>query len=357
MLDQDIEKQLRYFSPFNDMDAEYLRQFAPHVEIVEEKAGKLIFRRGKRAEFQYFLISGQVELIGEMFTSETVDASTTRSQYTLCDSIPTRVSAVAKSPVSLLKVNSDFLDLMLAIKESPEKEHAETASLSSLEATPQSEMTVELLENDWMGALLQSPLLRSVPSANLQKLFSRFEKVAAKKGDVIIKEGSEGDYFYVIDQGQARISYLSSPETFTIQAGSSFGEEALVSQSVRNASVTMMTDGVLRRLGKQDFNRLLCAPLERPITLDALVSRAQPYVLLDVRTVLEYRMQHSEGAVNLPLSRLRKLISGLDREKLYVVSPEAGRRSHLASYLLTQFGFDCRLLQATDQQDRHLKAV
>ena len=39
--------------------------------------------------------------------------------------------------------------------------------------------------------------------------------------------------------------------------GESFGEEALISDAKRNATITMGRDGALGRLGKDDFEELL----------------------------------------------------------------------------------------------------
>ncbi len=43
--------------------------------------------------------------------------------------------------------------------------------------------------------------------------------------------------------------------------GDTFGEEALIAEAKRNATVTMITDGVLMRLNKKDFRELMNEPL------------------------------------------------------------------------------------------------
>lgn len=348
MFDANLESQLRLFSPFDEMEQDYLRQLEPHAEVVSQPQGKLLFRRGKRAEFSYYLIEGTVELIGERFTSELVEAKSERARFTLSDTVPTRVSAVAKSDVKLLKVDSDFLDLMLAWKEAPIDEDQLTVSKSMAgdkgigEIT--SEMTVEVVQSDWMSGLLSSPLLRRIPSAHIQKLFAKFERVKARAGSVVIQEGSHGDYFYIVDNGMVKISSIAGTTDVVLGPAQYFGEEALVAEAPRNATVTMLTDGVLMRLGKDDFNRLLRDPVQKFVTEEQLVQRRRKYVLLDVRTALEYRMQHAEGAVNVPLAKLRQEIKALDRSRTYVIASEAGRRGQLAAYLLTQEGFETYLL-------------
>ena len=48
--------------------------------------------------------------------------------------------------------------------------------------------------------------------------------------------------------------------------GDTFGEEALISEAKRNATVTMLTEGVLMRLNKQDFRELMNEPLLQWVT-------------------------------------------------------------------------------------------
>ena len=50
-----------------------------------------------------------------------------------------------------------------------------------------------------------------------------------------------------------------------LDVGDTFGEEVLISEAKRNATVSMETDGALMRSGKEDFRKLLNEPmLENP---------------------------------------------------------------------------------------------
>ena len=60
---------------------------------------------------------------------------------------------------------------------------------------------------------------------------------------------------------RAMISNLAELKT-----GDSFGEEALISESTRNATITMITDGVLMKLAKDTFVELVKKP-----TLQSLI--------------------------------------------------------------------------------------
>ena len=61
------------------------------------------------------------------------------------------------------------------------------------------------------------------------------------KGEVIMKQGDEGDNFYIIDQGSVDI-FVNDAKVVTIGEGGSFGELALIYGTPRAATVTAATD-------------------------------------------------------------------------------------------------------------------
>jgi rhodanese-related sulfurtransferase len=197
-----------------------------------------------------------------------------------------------------------------------------------------------------MSCLLSTPLFRQVPPAHIQQLFTRFHSQAVKAGDAVIKEGEEGDYFYVVEQGHAQVSSVAGHIDVVLAPGDYFGEEALVGNTKRNATITMSTDGQLMRLGKDDFTTLLHEPVQKYISWDDLQDlNEESYQLIDVRLPIEFRHLHINGSRNMPLMTLRQTLVGLDSELQYVVPDDAGRRTHLAAYLLCQAGLKAIILQ------------
>lgn len=340
----EIETYIRGFSPFDHLDNEYIAKLLEHSELVEKKPGTLLFRRGKTSDHRYFLVDGTVDLISAGFETTTVTAGSDRARYTLADSSPTKVSAVAKTDVRLLKVETDFLDLALAWSDAAS--HSSTVPADSLETGSElNEMEVDYLDHDWTSGLLSSPILTQIPFANVQQLFAKFERLSVPAGTEIIKEGAQGDYFYVIASGNARVTNITGKTDITLEAGQCFGEEALVADTPRNATVTMLTSGELMRLGKEDFTNLMHQPAQRYIELENVDMAAGDFVLLDVRTPLEYRLHNIPGSRNFPLAKLRSNLEQLAKKKLYVITPEGGRRSELAAFLLAQEGFETYILK------------
>ena len=63
-------------------------------------------------------------------------------------------------------------------------------------------------------------------------------------GDVVIRQGDEGDNFYVVDDGQFEV-FVNEKKAVEIGPGGSFGELALMYNTPRAATVKALTDGVL----------------------------------------------------------------------------------------------------------------
>jgi len=84
-----------------------------------------------------------------------------------------------------------------------------------------------------------------------------------------------------------------------------------------------------------DLKRLVC---------DGLKGAGIGFEIIDVRFPPEYKHGHIEGASNVPVVVLRKRLRELDRNRTWLVTPEGGRRSELAVYLLRQAGLNAYLL-------------
>ena len=177
----------------------------------------------------------------------------------------------------------------------------------------------------------------------------RFEQVKVRRGDAVIREGEEGDSYYVIESGRFQVERVIGGVKVVLaelKALDAFGEEALVSEAKRNATVVAITDGELLRLGKADFDQLLREPLLHRVRYEEASARVRDgAVWLDVRYPSEYQYDKLPGAINVPLSEVRNMFAVLDRSRDYVVYCQSGRRSAAAAFLFAQQGFRVWLLE------------
>lgn len=328
---------LSSYTPFDTLSQEYLAQVAEKAVLREFPKGAIIFKRGRPFPEKLYLLSGTVDLIDSAFQVITLSPSSESRRSPLNMSQPTQVSAVAKTSVTLVAVDGDFLDLVMAWSESGEG--ADEADGSLPEGAD---------DSDWMSALLQAPLFVKLPPANIRQLFVRFETQKVQADEVVIKQGERGEFFYVLESGSAVVLDAAGNILAALRPGDYFGEEALVGDTTRNATIKMLTPGKLKRLKKEDFRELLHQPVQKFITAAALKA-APAYQVIDVRLPVERRFAAVPGSRNIPLSQLRASLKELDANLTYVITDDSGRRCDVAVQLLTQAGFDTYILQYADQ--------
>jgi rhodanese-related sulfurtransferase len=107
----------------------------------------------------------------------------------------------------------------------------------------------------------------------------------------------------------------------------------------------MLTEGVLMRLSRENFEKLLKEPVLKSIEFEqAVMLVGSGAEWLDVRLESEYHNNPFPNSINIPLSSLRSQMANIDRNKPYIVCCETGRRSSIAAYLLHERGFEVYLL-------------
>ena len=197
-------------------------------------------------------------------------------------------------------------------------------------------------------ANLRNGAFAQLPAAHIDALLQRFENLPVRRGEIIIREGGEGDYYYVVESGKFRVERTVGGvmvELAELKSGDAFGEEALVSEARRNATVAAAADGTLLRLAKRDFDQLLREPLLHRVGWDEACERvAAGAVWLDVRYPSEHHYDKLPGAINVPLAEVRNAFGSLDRTREYVVYCQSGRRSSAACFLFAQQGFRISML-------------
>jgi rhodanese-related sulfurtransferase len=121
----------------------------------------------------------------------------------------------------------------------------------------------------------------------------------------------------------------------------------LLSEAKRNANIVMITDGVLMRLSKEDFNQLLKEPMLSWVTNEEAekMVAAGTGVWVDVRLDSEFKNNGIEGAINIPLFMLRMKADKLDQSKTYILYCDTGRRSSAGAFLLSERGISASCLK------------
>jgi CRP-like cAMP-binding protein len=330
-------KLLQELVPLNAISQERFKEMSEKIVIEEVLAGKYLFRKGDQDNQSIYLLEGKVNLIDgfRKVTSE-VEAGTDISRYPIANQQPRSLSARAAKKVIIARIDSSLLDVFLTWDQSRTTEVVEIGAESN---------------QDWMTRILQSEAFAKIPPSMIQSLLIKMETVPVKAGDVIIRQGDSGDYFYTLHEGRCAVTRQDTPDSeeqllAELSDGDSFGEDALVSDAKRNATVSMLTDGLLMRLAKEDFIELLKNPLVRRVDYEQAATMVDDgAVWVDVRTPDEYDYGALGDSVNIPLSCLRDELPELVFNSEYIICCDTGRRSESAGFLLSHKGLDVYVLE------------
>jgi len=328
---------LRDLIPLNSLTEARFKEITATLTIEDVTAGSYLFGEGDRDNRSIYLLDGVINFIDSSGkVTGVVAAGTDPARYPLANQQPRLITARAATKSVIAYVDSTLLDVMLTLDQSDEDQPI---------------LTNPAAGEDWMSRMLQSDAFIKLTPTDIQKLLQKLESITVKAGDVIIRQGDEGDYFYIIRQGKCSVSRLASGEGWDVPlaelgVGDCFGEEALVSDARRNATIAMISDGMLMRLSKKDFVELLKRNLVHYMNYDlAQESITEGCTWLDVRLTDEHAGYAFENSINVPLSMIRERAASLDPEKKYIICCDTGRRSASAAFLLSQRGLDVCVLE------------
>ncbi|XP_044030890.1 cGMP-dependent protein kinase 1-like [Siniperca chuatsi] len=124
-------------------------------------------------------------------------------------------------------------------------------------------MRTGLIKHSQYTDFLRSvPSFQSLPEDILSKLADVLEETHYSDCDYIIRQGATGDTFFIISEGQVKVSQQNSPSdeqvaVKTLCKGDWFGEQALKGEDVRTASVTAVGDVTCLVIDRESFKQLI----------------------------------------------------------------------------------------------------
>jgi pyruvate,water dikinase len=116
--------------------------------------------------------------------------------------------------------------------------------------------TAAVASSDPADVLPAVPLFAGLSDDETDQLATLFKARRFDAGETVIREGSGGAAFYLIDTGEARVT-IRGEEVATLGPGDHFGEIALIDGGERMATVTATTDLVCHGVTYWEFRPLV----------------------------------------------------------------------------------------------------
>ncbi|HEX8710015.1 MAG TPA: DUF1003 domain-containing protein [Pyrinomonadaceae bacterium] len=136
------------------------------------------------------------------------------------------------------------------------------------------------------------PMFRHLEEAEVSELAALLQDVSFKEGEVIFHEHDPGDAMYILRSGSVRIwTHDEDVQQVTLaelEAGSFFGELAVLDGSERSATAEATSQSTLSRLSRDDFHRFMLA---------------HPVVALDMIREIGTRLRQTNQLVSQRVTR------------------------------------------------------
>lgn len=326
-----------------------LRELAEHGVLKTHGRGQVLLRRGDAAGEFVYLLAGEAELRRSFFDRVTLRAGAEPALQSLGRLIPAEGGQILAhiDECITFSVSAERVEAMLSALAS------EAYGVDNLGDQRGDEFLISdgAVDIDWMARFLQSTLAHSLPPICIQQLLACLRANDVARGSELVRQGEIGEEMFIVTRGMAVVKTdqggVFGGREFSLMPGDYFGEEALVADTVRNATVVMDSDGAVARLNRAMFNELIRPHLIRVVTAP-LPPEAD---LIDVRFPVEFRRDAVAGSRNVPISQLRAQLTDFPTSRPILVSDAGGQRAELAVFLLRQVGLDAWLLPLGSSAD------
>jgi rhodanese-related sulfurtransferase/mannose-6-phosphate isomerase-like protein (cupin superfamily) len=322
----------RHYYPFQLLSKVRLKEAEELARFFKLKKNEHIELGIEQKGDHFYILSGSVQAIFQGFDETVINADELIGKPIHVPETATTIRFNVLADCIVCHINNDVMDHLLSWNE-----------IARLDEQTEISECIESIRN--------SLAFRRLPLECVGEAFKRMKRIEVKKGEEIIRQGEEGDTFYLIKSGRAEVwvqeEFEDEPEkVWELGENDSFGEYALLAEKPRSATVRMTEDGVLLALERYDFIKIFSQTLVHEV--DISVAKAMidsGHELIDVRFQEEYDVLYIPQATLIPLNVFRENLAKLDKTKKYVIHCRSGKRSRVAALLMTEQGYDAVSMQ------------
>lgn len=332
-------EELKHYEFFSSLSEGALEALSTKVKRKSVPEGTVILREGEQGDAFYILCEGEVEItkkteFGVTAKVASAGAGDSFGEMALLTNLPRACSVKAKTDVMLSVITKDDFDEIVSL---------DTAFSNMLERKAGSYAEFNRLKTLQPLALIEP-----------EKMLALIEAMKTKKygpGETIISQDEKSDDYYIIKSGMVSVlkkekGKKEAEQVAVLNSGEGFGEEAIIREMPRNATVKAIGETEVLMLDKNTFEKILRKSfVENAFPEDVLEELNENTVIIDARIPPEYREEHIKGAINIPIEILRQKFSELDKSKKYYTYCTNDSRGMTAAFLMKSMGFQADALR------------
>ena len=349
---------LRSFSPLDGLKSENLHSLARKTVLRELPAGRLLFKEGDTDKRTFYLVSGVIELLHDDRTVLVIRGGSPEARNPLAPGYPRRYSArVVSDRIEYSSIDSDLLDVMLTWDQTGSYEVSELQSVDD-EGAQQRRLDDHAAADQGVSPDSAGEHPGDLHAHAARRLQGRRRRhQAGRRRRLLLRRSSRASALVTretpLNKDGIKLAELGMGDTF--------GEEALISDAKRNATVTMLDRRHADAAGKEDFRSCSTSRCCDWVDMEQaakIVARGGKW--LDVRLPSEFENYHAGGR-DQHAAVLHPPEAQVARSNMhYVVCCDTGRRSSAAATSSSKRGFRRLVLQgraeSTDARVRRAHA-
>lgn len=215
---------------FRNLDYEIKSQTIRSMKYFKLKPKEVIFKQGDFGRYLFILVKGEVDIQVNDLSVKKVEKGGMLGEIAIMHNATRTASAYAINNVELWGLERDLFKK--ALKTLALKQYHENKLLLE---------RCELFS--YLDPLIRNKLLEVLAT----QVFTN---------SIIIREGEPGDNVYIVKSGRVKLS-IDGEYVKDLGEGGYFGEQSLLNESIRTATVTAIDTAVLICLGHFDLERVL----------------------------------------------------------------------------------------------------